>query len=125
VSEAASAAISVGTPVSLAAAPDLPPARDVMLEWRVMTPRQRDTFEPVTLGHLRGHGCRDLLVYYESVWCNHSALINADWLSDETPLQSLCPKMVCTACGGATTDGAYPMLARQRADMHHALAPAV
>jgi len=24
---------------------------------RVMTPRQRETFPPVTLGHIRGHGC--------------------------------------------------------------------
>jgi hypothetical protein len=42
------------------------------------TPRHHETFEPVTLAHIRGHGCRDLLVYCESVWCNHSALINAD-----------------------------------------------
>ena len=25
--------------------------------------RQRETFVPVTLGHIRSHGCRDLLVY--------------------------------------------------------------
>jgi hypothetical protein len=30
---------------------------------------------------------------------NHSAVTNADWLPDETPLRSLCPKMVSTACG--------------------------
>src|SRR6266446_3829007 len=24
---------------------------------------------------------------------------NADWLPDETPVRSLCPRMVCTACG--------------------------
>jgi hypothetical protein len=33
--------------------------------------------------HIRGHGCRNLLVYCESVWCNHSAVMNADWLPDE------------------------------------------
>ena len=61
-----------------------------------MKPR---TFPPVTLDHLRSHGCRDLLVYCESIWCNHSAILNADWLPDETPVPSLCSRMVCTACG--------------------------
>ena len=28
-----------------------------------MVPRKTETFEPVTLGHIRSHGCRDLLVY--------------------------------------------------------------
>jgi hypothetical protein len=56
----------------------------------IMTPRRRETFPPVTLGHIRGHGCRDLLVYCECAWCNHSAVINADWLRDEMPLRSLC-----------------------------------
>jgi hypothetical protein len=28
-----------------------------------MTTRKRETFEPVTMGHIRGHGCRHLLVY--------------------------------------------------------------
>jgi hypothetical protein len=51
-------------------------------------PRRRETFEPVTLGHIRGHGCRNLLVYCGSGWCNHSAPMNADWLSDETPVRS-------------------------------------
>ena len=64
-----------------------------------VTPRHHETFEPVTLGHIRGHGCRDLLVYSASGWCNHSATMNADWLPDETPVRSLCGRMVCTACG--------------------------
>jgi hypothetical protein len=25
--------------------------------------RQQETFEPVTMEHIRSHGCRDLLVY--------------------------------------------------------------
>ena len=25
--------------------------------------RQQETFAPVTMGHIRSHGCRDLLVY--------------------------------------------------------------
>jgi citrate lyase alpha subunit len=29
--------------------------------------QKRETFEPVTLGHIRSHGCRDLLVYCGSI----------------------------------------------------------
>ena len=54
---------------------------------------------PVTLGHIRGHGCRRLLVYCASTWCNHRANLDADWLPDETVIRALCPRMVCTACG--------------------------
>jgi hypothetical protein len=64
-----------------------------------LTPRQVETAPSVTLGHIRGHGCRGLLVYCGSIWCNHSAEITADWLPDETPVRSLCPRMVCTRCG--------------------------
>ena len=64
----------------------------------LMAPRQREIFPPVTLGHIRGHGCRDVL-YCDSIWCNHSAVINADWLPDETSVRSLCSRMVCTRCG--------------------------
>jgi hypothetical protein len=28
-----------------------------------MAVRKVETFPPVTMGHIRGHGCRDLLVY--------------------------------------------------------------
>src|SRR5262249_2870802 len=66
----------------------------------VMTPRERETFPPVTLGQIRGHGCRNLLVYCESVWCNHSAVMNADPLPDELPVRALCPRRVWTACSG-------------------------
>jgi hypothetical protein len=31
-----------------------------------MVRRKAETFEPVTMGHIRGHGCRDLLVYCNS-----------------------------------------------------------
>jgi hypothetical protein len=64
-----------------------------------MVPRKSETFEPVTMGHIRSHGCRDLLVYCDSGRCHHSALMNADWLPDVTPLRSLCSRMVCTKCG--------------------------
>jgi hypothetical protein len=61
--------------------------------------RTSKTFTPVTMGHIRGHGCRDLLVYCASPWCNHSATINADWLPDNVPVRSLCSCMVCARCG--------------------------
>ena len=35
--------------------------------------RQQETFAPVTLGHIRSHGCRDLLVYCISGRCYHRA----------------------------------------------------
>jgi len=70
-----------------------------VLKLHVMTPRRRETFPPVTLGHIRGHGCRNLLVYCQSGWCHHSAVMNADGLPDEIPVRSLCLRMVCTACG--------------------------
>jgi hypothetical protein len=69
-----------------------------------MVRRKAETFEPVTTGHIRGHGCRDLLVYCNSGRCHHSATMNADWLSDETPVRSLCCRMVCTQCGMIAAD---------------------
>src|SRR5262245_14996776 len=63
-----------------------------------MTPHKRETFEPVTMGHIRSHGCRDLLVYCAPGWCNHSAVMGAARLPDDTPVRSSCPRMVCTAC---------------------------
>ena len=57
------------------------------------------TFEPVTLAHIRAHGCRDLLIYCDSGRCHHSATMNADWLPDETPVRSLRGRMVCTCRG--------------------------
>jgi hypothetical protein len=38
-----------------------------------MTQRQLETFPLVTLGHIRGYGCHVLLVYCDSIHCNHSA----------------------------------------------------
>jgi hypothetical protein len=35
--------------------------------------RKAETFPPVTMAHIRGHGCRDLLVYCDSGGCHHGA----------------------------------------------------
>jgi len=63
-----------------------------------MVIRKKERFEPVTLGHIRSHGCRDLLIYCGSINCNHSTTINADHLPDDTVIRALGPKMVCTKC---------------------------
>ena len=36
-----------------------------------MAVRKIETFALVTMGHIRGHGCRDLLIYCGSINCNH------------------------------------------------------
>jgi hypothetical protein len=36
----------------------------------VTAKRKSETFEPVTIGHIRGHGVTRLIVYCESLWCN-------------------------------------------------------
>ena len=58
----------------------------------LMTPRRRGPTDLVTMGHIRSHYCN-------SVWCNHSAKLNADWLPDDTALLALDERMVCTARG--------------------------
>jgi hypothetical protein len=56
------------------------------------------------MGHTRGHGVTRLLVYCESLWCNHSATLDGDWLTDDTILLTLDPRMVCTAPRGRRYD---------------------
>ena len=64
-----------------------------------MALRAVEKFEPATLGHIRSHGCRDILIYCGSIDCSHSATMNTDHLPDETVIRALGPKMVCTKCG--------------------------
>ena len=45
--------------------------------------------ESVTLGNIRGHGCRDQLVSCGSIHCNHETKMNADHLPDETVIRPL------------------------------------
>jgi len=59
---------------------------------------RREKFDLVTVGRMRGHGCHDVLIYCESLWCRHSALMNVDALPDATAVRSLCARMVCTRC---------------------------
>ncbi len=72
--------------------------------WGTAMMVKRETFEPVTLGHIRSHGCRDLQVYCGSINCNHGITMNADHLPDHTPIRPLGSRMVCTRCGHIGAD---------------------
>jgi hypothetical protein len=56
-------------------------------------------FAPVTLGHMRSQGCRDLLVYCNSGRCNHRTTMLLGQLPDDTPIKSLGYVIVCERCG--------------------------
>jgi hypothetical protein len=73
-------------------------------------------FEPVTLGHMRSQGCRDLLVYCNSGRCNHSTIMNVGHLPDDTPIKSLGDGFVCAKCGhlGAEVVPNWPTYATPR-----------
>jgi hypothetical protein len=66
--------------------------------------RRREAFESVTMGHIRAHGCRDLLIYCNSGRCHHGGAMNGDHLPDETAVRSLGARMVCTRCGHIGAD---------------------
>jgi hypothetical protein len=54
----------------------------------------------VTLGHIRSHGVRRLLIYCSAaLYCHHSAVVDADRWPDETVLLDLDRRAVCTKCG--------------------------
>jgi hypothetical protein len=56
--------------------------------------------QPVTLGHMRAHGCRRLLIYCSAgLYCHHSSTVDADRWPDDTAVRDLGPKAVCTKCG--------------------------
>jgi hypothetical protein len=62
---------------------------------------QRYQGPPVTLGHIRSHGVRRLLIYCSTGFCHHSAAVDADRWPDDTVLLDLDLdlKAVCTKCG--------------------------
>jgi len=71
---------------------------------------------PVTLGHMRSQGCRDLLVYCNSDRCNHSRIMNVGHLPDEIPIKSVGDGFVCAKCGhlGAEVVPNWPVHAAPR-----------
>jgi hypothetical protein len=56
-------------------------------------------FAPVTLGHMRFHGCRDLLVFCNSGRCDYSTFMNVGHLHDVTVIKQLGNGIVCRQCG--------------------------
>jgi hypothetical protein len=69
-----------------------------------MKPRKAETFEPVTMGHLRGHRVTRLLVYCCAINCNHHIVMNADHLTDDTAIRPLGDRMPCSRCGHRGAD---------------------
>jgi hypothetical protein len=69
-----------------------------------MRPNKIGKLAPVTLGHMRSQGCRDLLVYCSSGRCNHSTIMNVGHLPDDIPIKSLGVGVVCTQCGHVGAD---------------------
>jgi hypothetical protein len=61
-------------------------------------------FAPVTLGHMRSQGCRDLLAYCNSGHCNHSTIMNVGHLPDDLSIKSLGNGIVCPRCGHVGAD---------------------
>jgi hypothetical protein len=59
--------------------------------------RINEPIEPMTLGNMRANGVRSLDV---SCWqCHHQAIMSADPWSDDVPVPTFGPRMVCTRCG--------------------------
>jgi hypothetical protein len=61
------------------------------------TSRLNEPIEPMTLGNMRANGVRSLDV---CCWvCHHRAIMSADPWSDDVPVPTFGPRMVCTHCG--------------------------
>ena len=59
--------------------------------------RFNDPIEPMTLGNMRANGVRSLDV---SCWiCHHRTILNAQRWSDDVPVPSFGPRMLCNRCG--------------------------
>jgi hypothetical protein len=65
-------------------------------------PKGGQAFQSITLGHMRSHGCRDLLSC-EAINCHHR-IRNADHLPDDLPIHFLGSRMVCARCGHGGAD---------------------
>src|SRR6266540_4288525 len=69
-----------------------------------MPPLDLGKFAPVTLGHMRSQGCRELLAYCKSGRCKHSAIMDVGHLPNDTPIKSLGDGLVCSRCGHVGAD---------------------
>jgi hypothetical protein len=72
---------------------------------------------PATLGDVRAHGVRRLLVYCTSgLYCYHSAVVDADRWPDDTVLRDLDKRAVCTRCGMIGADVRPDWMQRPRSE---------
>jgi hypothetical protein len=60
-------------------------------------PANRYRGPPMTLGNMRANGVRSLAV--SCLICKHQAVLSVDPWSDDVPVPSFRPRMVCTVCG--------------------------
>ena len=57
---------------------------------------------PMTLGNMRANGVRRLAI---SCWqCHHNTVFDVDCFSDDIPVPSFGPRMLCTYCGAIGCD---------------------
>jgi hypothetical protein len=69
---------------------------------RMAARRINDPIEPMTLGNMRANGVRSLDV---CCWvCRHRTILSADRWSDDVPVPTFGPRMVCTKCGTIGAD---------------------
>jgi hypothetical protein len=59
---------------------------------------------PATLGHIRSHGVRRLLIYCSTGLCHHTAVVDANRWPDDMAIRELRPKAVRTKCGMISAD---------------------
>src|SRR5437764_2143621 len=76
-----------------------PAQNSTVQERRSMSAPRTGKLAPVTLGHRRAHGCRDLLVHCNSGQCNHSTTMNVGHLAADTEIAALGLALVCRRCG--------------------------
>src|SRR5262249_970705 len=81
-----------------------------------MPPAKVGKLAPVTLGHMRSQGCRDLLVNSGSGGSDERRIINVGHLPDEIPIKSVGDGFVCAKCGhlGAEVVPNWPVHAAPR-----------
>jgi hypothetical protein len=60
-------------------------------------PAARYLGPPMDLGNMRAQGVRSLSVTCEL--CHHAAVLSVDPWSDNVPVPSFGPRMICTRCG--------------------------
>jgi hypothetical protein len=58
----------------------------------------------MTIGNMRANGVRTLAVRCGALWCHHCGVLDVSAYSDDVPVPSFGPRMVCTVCGAIGAD---------------------